>query len=129
MTATNPPLSVHIPVGIVAFGLSIFLAAQIMATNQNGQTLRWQSGNLKTQLTNLETAEKSFADSIKQRDAVVQQADQVKAQYTTLLTDLLELAKTDADAKRVVEKYRIQNQAPAAAATPAASPSPSPAAK
>ncbi len=125
MTSTNPPLSVHFPVGVVALALSLFLTAQILATNQNGQTLRWQSGNLKTQLANLETAEKSFADSIKQRDAVVQQAEQIKAQYTTLLTELLELAKVDADARRVVEKYRIQNQAPAASATP----SPSPASK
>jgi hypothetical protein len=47
---------------------------------------------------------------IKQREALVEQSTQLQARYTSLLTEILDLAQTDNDAKSIVEKYKISRQ-------------------
>jgi hypothetical protein len=82
--------------------------------------MRWQSENLNRQIESLTGAEKNAQELIKQREATVQQTQQMQERYTSLLTDILQLAETDPDAKNVVEKYKIARQktdsAPAAVA-------------
>lgn len=95
----------------------LFLFAQISNLGQAAANMKWQANNLDRQILALTESESRFADLIKQRETVVQQSQQVQGQYTSLLADLLELAKTDADANAVVQKYNIQRQEP----TPAAS--------
>ena len=83
--------------------------------------MKWRYDTMDRQLTSTIEGEKRFAELIKQREASVQQAQQVQNRYTEMLNDLLKLADTDNDAKAVVEKYRIQRQD---APQPAASPKP-----
>jgi hypothetical protein len=83
--------------------------------------MKWRYDTMDRQLTSTIEGEKRFAELIKQREASVQQAQQVQTRYTEMLNDLLKLADTDNDAKAVVEKYRIQRQD---APQPAASPKP-----
>ena len=81
--------------------------------------MKWRYDTMDRQLTSTIEGEKRFAELIKQREASVQQAQQVQTRYTEMLNDLLKLADTDNDAKAVVEKYRIQRQdAPQPAAAP-----------
>jgi uncharacterized protein YhaN len=97
----------------------LFLFAQISNLGQAGANMKWQANNLDSQILGLTESEARFSELIKQRETVVQQSQQVQSQYTNLLADLLELAKTDADANAVVQKYNIQRQesAPAASET------------
>jgi hypothetical protein len=84
--------------------------------------MKWRYDTMDRQLTSTIEGEKRFAELIKQREASVQQAQQVQTRYTEMLNDLLKLADTDNDAKAVVEKYRIQRQdtpQPAASQKPA----------
>ena len=74
--------------------------------------MKWQANNLDRQILALTESEGRFAELIKQRQSVVQQSQQVQSQYTNLLADLLELAKSDPDAAAVVQKYNIQRQEP-----------------
>ena len=83
--------------------------------------MKWRYDTMDRQLTSTIEGEKRFAELIKQREASVQQAQQVQTRYTEMLNDLLKLADTDNDAKAVVEKYRIQRQD---APQPATSPKP-----
>lgn len=95
----------------------LFLFAQISNLGQAGANMKWQANNLDRQIVALTESEARFSELIKQRETVVQQSQQVQSQYTNLLADLLELAKTDADANAVVQKYNIQRQENAPPAT------------
>ncbi|MFM8716706.1 MAG: hypothetical protein ACKOHM_08985 [Spartobacteria bacterium] len=116
------PNSIHLPLALLAVAFAIFLFAQISSLGQNGRSMRWQAENLDRQIASLVESEKNLGNLIKQREALVQQSQQVQARYTEMLTDLINLADTDADALAVVDKYKIQRQqnqqaAPAASAS------------
>lgn len=110
----SPAISIHVPLMLVALSIAVFLAAQIGAVNRSGKTMEWQLGNLDKQIENLKEAKKQLAELITQRDDLVKQSAQVQQQYTSLLNDVLDLAKDDGDAKKVVEKWGIQRQQPPA---------------
>jgi dsDNA-specific endonuclease/ATPase MutS2 len=114
-------LSIHVPAGLLALAVALFLVAQLASVSQGSKALGWQITSTETQITNLEDTEKQLLTLLSEREALVKQADQVKGQYVALLNDVLELAKTDEDARKIVEKWNIRQQAPAAdkAATPA----------
>ena len=119
--------SIHLPLALLAIAFAIFLFSQISSLGQNGRSMRWQAENLDRQIGSLVESEKNLGNLIKQREALVQQSQQVQARYTEMLTDLINLADTDADARAVVEKYKIQRQqnqeaAPAPSTTPQAAP-------
>ena len=109
---TSPSLigNIHFLIAILALAFSVFLFAQISANGQASRSMKWRYDTMDRQLTSTIEGEKRFAELIKQREASVQQAQQVQTRYTEMLNDLLKLAETDNDAKAVVEKYRIQRQ-------------------
>lgn len=107
-------MSVHLPLGLLATSIAIFFWSQLGATNQGKDTLRLQLGNLDKQNEQLKDAQKQFADALVKRDELVKQSSQIQQQYTALLNDVLELSAGDADAKRIVEKWKIQRNAPPA---------------
>ncbi len=90
----------------------LFLFAQVSNLGQASSSMKWQANNLDRQILAMTESEANFTELIRQRETVVQQSQQVQSQYTDLLTDLLELAKTDTDAMAVVQKYNIQRQEP-----------------
>lgn len=108
----------HLLIGLLALAFSVFLFAQISANGQASRSMNWRHDTMDRQLVSIVDSEKRFAELIKQRETLVQQAQQVQTSYTEMLNDLLKLAETDKDAKAVVEKYRIQRQDTAAPATP-----------
>jgi len=124
---SSSPESIHLPLALLAIAFAIFLFSQISSLGQNGRSMRWQAENLDRQIGSLAESEKNLGNLIKQRESLVQQSQQVQSRYTEMLTDLIKLAETDADANSVVEKYKIQRQqnqqaAPAAEATPKPTP-------
>jgi chromosome segregation ATPase len=119
--------NIHLPLALLAIAFAIFLFSQISSLGQNGRSMRWQAENLDRQIGSLVESEKNLGNLIKQRETLVEQSQQVQARYTEMLTDLINLADTDADARAVVEKYKIQRQqnqqaAPATEATPKPTP-------
>ena len=118
--AETPSLlgNAHLLIGLLALAFSIFLFAQISANGQASRSMNWRHDTMDRQLVSIVDSEKRFEELIKQRETLVQQAQQVQTSYTEMLNDLLKLAETDKDAKAVVEKYRIQRQDTAAPAAP-----------
>jgi predicted transcriptional regulator len=112
-------LSVHIPVALLSFAIAIFLFSQIGAASRTSDTIKWQLENGEKGLAQIKDAQKQFADSAPKRDELVKQSTAVQEQYTKLLNDVMDLAKTDKDAQTVVEKWKIQRNetAPATDAT------------
>jgi hypothetical protein len=126
-TQSSSSENIHLPLALLAFDFALFVFAQISSLGQNGRSMRWQTENLDRQIGSLVESEKNLGNLVKQRETLVEQSQQVQARYTEMLTDLINLADTDADARAVVEKYKIQRQqnqqaAPAAEATPRATP-------
>ena len=124
---SSNPENIHFPLALLALAFAIFLFAQISSLGQNGRSMRWQTENLDRQIGSLVESEKNLGNLVKQREALVEQSQQVQARYTEMLTDLIKLSETDADARAVVDKYKIQRQqgqqaTPSAAATPQPTP-------
>jgi hypothetical protein len=97
---------------LLALAASVFLGAQLGAVQRGSETMRWQQANSEKQIESLKDSKKRFAEAIVKRDEQVKQSGQVQTQYTALFNDLLDLSKTDEDAKKVVQKWGIQRQAP-----------------
>jgi len=106
----SSPASSHYPIGLICLALAGFLLSQIVGELQNDASLKWQKKNLLAQASELEKAEARLGELVKQRETLVGQSEKVKADYMALLGGLLELAKTDADARKIVEKWGIQMQ-------------------
>jgi len=126
-TQSSSSENIHLPLALLAIAFALFVFAQISSLGQNGRSMRWQTENLDRQIGSLVESEKNLGNLVKQRETLVEQSQQVQARYTEMLTDLINLADTDADARAVVEKYKIQRQqnqhaAPATEATPRATP-------
>ena len=127
---SNSPIgstgNTHLPLALLALAFSVFLFAQISGLGQNGRGMRWQSENLDRQIASLVESDKNLGQLIKQREALVEQSQQVQTRYTEMLNDLIKLAEVDQDARAVVEKYKIQRQQNQAApsSTPASKTTP-----
>lgn len=98
---------------LLALAGSVFLGAQLGAVQRGSETMLWQQANSEKQIESLKDSKKRFAEAIVKRDEQVKQSGQVQTQYTALFNDLLDLSKTDEDAKKVVQKWGIQRQEPA----------------
>ena len=109
-TESSTGSSAQIGLALLSAAFCIFLFSQISNLGQNASSMRWQSENLNRQIESLTGAEKNAQELIKQREATVQQTQQMQERYTSLLTDIIQLAETDPDAKNVVEKYKIARQ-------------------
>ena len=106
--------STHIPLTLLSLAIAIFLGAQVSGAAQAARSIRWQLGNLDKQITNFKEAQKQYAEQIEKRQELVKQSGQVQSQYTSLLNEVLELAKDDEDSRKVVQKWNIQRSEPAA---------------
>ncbi len=94
---TGFPMDAFIPLVLLSISFIILLG--------------WQVSVSSTQKNLMENA-------ITRQEPAVNQSQQVQASVTKLVTDLLQAAQTDAGAKAIVDKYKIQQSAPAASPTP-----------
>jgi predicted transcriptional regulator len=101
---------IFLPLALIAAAFSIFLFSQISNLGQNASSMRWQGENLGRQIAAINESIQNLNALSKQREALVEQSTQLQARYTSLLTEILDLAQTDNDAKGIVEKYKISRQ-------------------
>jgi predicted nucleic acid-binding Zn-ribbon protein len=106
-------LSVHVPLTFLLLALSVFFASQIGAANRSTSTIKWQLENYSKQINQLEEGEKTMKEQIEKNKPLVEQSGTVQQQYTALLNEVLDLAKSDKDAQAIVEKWKVQRSAPA----------------
>jgi hypothetical protein len=82
----------------------------------------WQLKMISENRTNLQTNKSKLEDFVSNNSQKVldqeTKAKQVESSLEKLVMDLLEAAKTDPDAKAIVNKYNIKQQAPAATPAP-----------
>jgi hypothetical protein len=110
-TVPSRPAGIHLAVTLLSLSVTAYLGSQILDAGQHRKALNWQLTNGQKQIESAKENEKQLAELTKQQDTVVKQAGEVQAQYQKLLDDLLKLSDDDADAKQVVEKWKIQRSA------------------
>jgi hypothetical protein len=82
-----------------------------------------QTANVFKQRTSLREGKAQLIEAYKNREPMVKQSAELQAKLQAMVLDLLILGKTDDDAKAIISKYNIQQNAPAGAAeAPAAEP-------
>ena len=65
-----------------------------------------------SQVSGLSSQRSAIIGAIQKQDQVVTQSKQMQARLQALAVDLLETAKTDDNAQKIVQKYNIRQQAP-----------------
>ncbi len=108
---------------LLALSAVVYLAAQIGMAKRGGDTMRWQLTELDSLIGKHQEQKKLTADAVIKNEDQVKQSNQLQTSYSNLFNDIIDLAKTDADAKKIVDAFGIQRQnpegAPAAEAKPA----------
>jgi hypothetical protein len=94
--------SLQVPFALLTCAIAVVMIAQTVSTFKQRSAL--QEGQVQ------------LADALKKREVVVKQSIDLQAKIQNLIMDLLELAKTDDEAKQIIGKYNIQQQAPSAPA-------------
>ena len=110
--------------GVLALSAIVLLGGQMKTVSFEKSVLEKQLVGLAERVTASKAARKQLDEAFEQREQQVKRAAATEALYAGLLTDLLELAKVDPDARLVVQKWKIQSSDatsndPAAASAPA----------
>src|SRR4051812_27203568 len=95
----RPTPSFLIPFALLALSFAVLLIYQIV--------------NLSKQHSGMQDTKKQLTEIIGQREALVKQSTELQAKLQAMAVDLLELAKTNEKAQSIVQKYNIQQNAPA----------------
>ncbi len=103
--ANSDGLSIQLPFALLTLAIAVVMVAQTVNTFKARTALREN----KTQLI----------DVVHKREALVGQSQDIQKKLEKLVLDLLVLAKTDEDAKQIVQKYNIQQGNPGGATAPA----------
>lgn len=106
--ANSDSMSLHLPFALLTAAIAVVMVAQTVNVFKARTALREN----KTQLI----------DVVHKREALVGQSKDIQKKLEKLVLDLLVLAKTDDDAKTIVQKYNIQQGNPTGAAEPAPAP-------
>jgi hypothetical protein len=100
---------VAITLGVLALSGLVLLAAHMKSLSLERNLLEKQLVVLAERVTAAKLARKQVDEAFEQREQQVKRAAAMEAQYAGLLTDLLELAKVDPDARLVTQKWKIQS--------------------
>ena len=75
-----------------------------------------QTQGVFRQKSALQEGKLQLADTVTKREPAIKQVAEIKSKANAMIIDLLILGKTDEDAKAIIAKYNIQQNAPAEAA-------------
>lgn len=109
--------SLHLPFALLASAVAVIMFAQVLNVFSN-------RANLREGKNQLIQGKAQLAEAYQSREPVVKQSAELQNKLQEMVLDLLLLAKTDDEAKAIVAKYNIQQQAPASTGTPAPAPAP-----
>jgi hypothetical protein len=97
-------------VGFLALAGCVVLGTQLRVARIERPLLDAQLNYAAQRLTATKAAKTQVDEAILAREGQVKRAAELEAKYSALLSELLELAKVDPDAKAVVVKWKIQQQ-------------------
>ena len=106
---TNPFISIHVPVALVALALAVLFFSQIKGVGTATDTMKWQSANADKQIVALKDNKEKLAKAVEERKPLVAQSEGLQKTFTDLMKDVNDLAvKGDEDAKKIIVGYGIK---------------------
>ena len=116
---------VAVTLGVLAMAGAVLVGAQLRWISSEKGLVERRLSMLADRSTEAKNAKRQVEDLLKQREEQIKRAVETEAKYAALFSELLELSKTDLDARQITQKWKIQGggAAPGAPAEPAAPPS------
>jgi len=109
-SSNSDGLSLHLPFALLSAAIAVILVAQTV--------------NIFKARTQLRDGKAQLADAYRNREPLVKSSAEIQQKLQAIVLDLLLLAKTDEDAKKIVGKYNIQQTGNPGAPAPEAAPAP-----
>lgn len=105
-----------LPITLAVIGLAIilFVSAQLRVVGIEKPMLEAQLNASAQRLTATKAAQIQAEEALLKREEQVKALAETEAKYAALLTELIELAKVDPDARAITQKWKIQQQGQAA---------------
>jgi hypothetical protein len=119
-TLSSPSLALS----LLGAAVSVFLGAQIRAVSMEKPMLAAQTDFLFQRIGQTREALSQAEDALQKREEQLRLYASAEVRYTALLTELLEIAKTDPDARAIAQKWKIQQAGSDKAADTAPTPPP-----
>ena len=113
---------VAITLGVLAMASAVLVGTQVRSLSSEKGITERQLSVLAERSTAAKNARKQVEDLLQQREEQIKRAGETETKYAALLSELLELSKTDPDAQQITQKWKIQG----AGAAPAAGTPPGP---
>jgi hypothetical protein len=110
---------VAITLGVLAMAGAILVGTQLRWASSEKGIMERQLSALADRSTAAKNAKKQLEEVLQQREEQIKRAGETEAKYAALLSELLELSKSDPDALQITQKWKIQG-AGTAPAPPAA---------
>ncbi len=126
MTPTVSQWPSQIALGALSFAACMYMGAQLRLTVADRSVLRSQAVGLEANAQEMRKLLENVEENIQRRTEALGQTQQLESRYAALFTELLELAKTDLDARSLVLKWKIQTESASQRESPATSPQPPP---
>ena len=106
---TNPFISIHVPVALVALALSVLFFSQIKGVGTATDTMKWQSSNADKQTAALKDNKEKLAKAIEERKPLVAQSETLQKTFTDMMKEVNDLSeKGNEDAKKIIIGYGIK---------------------
>jgi len=111
--STSDSVSLQLPFALLSAAIAVILVAQTV--------------NIFKARTSLNEAKVKLSEGYRNREPLVKQSKDIQEKLQAIVLDLLVLAQTDEDAKKIVAKYNIQQAAKGGSSEGAPAPAPAPA--
>jgi hypothetical protein len=107
---TNDYRGIVLALGALAVSAMVFFLTQLRNTVLERPMLEAQRTAAVARRTSMREGVTAAEEAFQKRETQIQRVQKLEAEYALLLTDLLDLANTDPDARAITIKWKIQQQ-------------------
>lgn len=107
---TNDYRGIVLTLGALAVSAIVVFLTQLRNTSLERSMLEVQRTAAVARRTSMQEGITAADEALKTREKQIHRAQKLESEYALLLTDLLELANIDPDARAITNKWKIQQQ-------------------
>lgn len=109
--------ALSITLAVIGLAIVLFISAQLRVVAIERPMLEAQLNASAQRLTATKAAQVQADEALQKREEQVKALAETEAKYAALLTELIELARLDPDARAITQKWKIQQQGQAGGGT------------
>jgi predicted transcriptional regulator len=106
---SNPFVSVHVPIALVALAISMLFFSQIKGVATSTETIKWQSANADKQIAAYKDGKEKLTKAIAERQPLVAQSEELQKSFTEMMKEMNAAAERgNENAKKIINGYGIK---------------------